>query len=163
MNKEKTIEKLMQEIEDFQRKYGKKQSIKVKLDDGAYMPTRAHDDDAGYDLYSRETVWLEHHSSHTFDTGVHIQIPKNYVGMVKGKSSLNIKCDTLCEGVIDCGYTGSIRVKLYNHGGSGYYISEGQKIGQLVIMPIITPELVQVDELEATERGDGGFGSTGKF
>ncbi len=163
MDKEKMLRRLMQEIEDFQRRYGGVSKVKVKLDENAMTPTRAHDDDAGYDLYSREAVWIRPHSRHTFDTGVHIAIPKGYVGMVKSKSGLNIKWDIQTEGVIDSGYTGSIRVKLYNHGDTEMYISEWQKIAQLVIMPIITPELEVVDELEETERGDGGFGSTGKF
>ena len=163
MDHGKMLRKLLQEIEDFQRRYGTKLPIKVKLDSDALLPTRAHDADAGYDLYARETAWIEPNGSYTFDTGVHVAIPQNYVGMVKGKSSLNMNCNTVTEGVVDSGYTGSIRVKLYNHGASGYYISKGQKIAQLVFMPIFTPELEVVDELEATERGDGGFGSTGKF
>ena len=66
------------------------------------------------------------------------------------------------EGVIDVGYTGSIRVKLQNHKSSAYMVNKGDKISQLVILPIITPELEVVDSLSPTERGDNGFGSTGK-
>ena len=139
------------------------EKINVQLDSGAIMPTRAHEWDAGYDLYSRETAFLAMYDSLTFDTGVHIEIPKGFVGMIKSKSGLNVNNNITSEGVIDCGYTGSIRVKLYNNGNQNIYIQKGQKISQLVIMPIITPELELVEKLKETERGAGGFGSTGAF
>jgi dUTP pyrophosphatase len=97
-----------------------------------------------------------------FDTGVHIAIPRGYVGDVKSKSGLMMKHDLTTDGTIDCGYTGSIRVKLFNNSPVRCYIEAGQKIAQVVLKAIITPELELVSELEATERGDGGFGSTGK-
>lgn len=84
------------------------------------------------------------------------------VGMLKSKSSLNVKHGLLNTGVIDSGYTGSIMVNLYNHTDHKYFVKKGDKISQLVIMPIFHAELQQVDELEETERGDNGFGSTGK-
>lgn len=138
-------------------------AMKVVLDEDAIMPTRAHELDAGYDLYSREDAVIYHGDSHKFDTGVHVAIPAGYVGMVKSKSGLNVKYNLTSEGVIDAGYTGSIVVKLYNHGNTAVRIEKGQKISQLVLLPIFTPELMQVDALEETERGNGGFGSTGKF
>lgn len=137
--------------------------LKVMLDPGAKMPTRAHKTDAGLDLYSRENVRINAGNSCTFDTGVHIEIPAGFVGMVKSKSGLNVKHGCTSEGVIDAGYTGSIAVKLYNNGYQPIFIEAGQKISQLVILPIITPELEQVGSLEETDRGSGGFGSTGKF
>ena len=82
--------------------------------------------------------------------------------MVKSKSGLNVKHGLTSVGVIDVGYTGSIRVKLYNHSSKDYCIKRGDKVSQLVIMPILTPELELVDELEDTERGANGFGSTGR-
>lgn len=137
--------------------------LKVVLDEGAKMPTRAHEADAGYDLYSRKDAIIYHGDTCCFDTGVHIEIPKGYVGFLKSKSGLNVRYGVQGEGVIDSGYTGSIMVKLYNHGHAAVRIEKEQKISQLVILPIFTPELEQVDSLEETERGDGGFGSTGKF
>ena len=137
--------------------------MKVVLDPGATMPLRAHKDDAGFDLYSRENVVIYHGDSYCFDTGVHVQIPKGFVGMVKSKSGLNVKYNLTSEGVIDSGYTGSIVVKLYNHGNAAVRIEKGQKISQLVLLPIFTPNLELVDSLEETERGAGGFGSSGKF
>jgi dUTP pyrophosphatase len=137
--------------------------LKIVLDENAIMPSRAHGWDAGYDLFSREdaTVWQS--AGGKFDTGVHIQIPEGYVGFVKSKSGLNARNGIQAEGVIDAGYTGSINVLLRNHGPRAVEIKKGQKIAQLVILPIITPELEVVDRLEETERGEGGFGSTGLF
>lgn len=137
--------------------------LKIVLDENAIMPTRAHSLDAGYDLYSREDATVWQNSGGKFDTGVHIQIPEGYVGFVKSKSGLNARNGLQAEGVIDAGYTGSINVLLRNHGPRAVEIKKGQKIAQLVILPIITPELEVVDRLEDTERGEGGFGSTGLF
>jgi dUTP pyrophosphatase len=147
--------------------------IKIKLDAGAKMPTRAHDWDAGLDIYSRETKTVPARGSADFDTGVHIELPiiplalgfglcVATVGMLKSKSGLNVKHGITSEGVIDVGYTGSIRVKLYNHSDCDYEVKEGDKISQLVIMPILTPNLIEVAELDAAERGDNGFGSSGR-
>lgn len=136
--------------------------MKIKLDPGAIMPVRAHDTDAGLDLFSREDKAIPAYRSAVFDTGVHIAIPEGYVGDVKSKSGLMVNHDITTDGTVDCGYTGSIRVKLFNNSPIRYEVTKGQKIAQVVIKAIITPELELVDELEATERGDGGFGSTGK-
>lgn len=136
--------------------------MKIMLDDGAYMPTRAHSMDAGLDLYSPVDVLLMSQASAVIDTGVHVELPHGSVGFLKSKSGLNVKHGILGEGVIDAGYTGSIRVKLYNHSGDTYNIRRGDKITQLVILPVILPDLEQVDSLEDTERGCGGFGSTGR-
>ena len=137
--------------------------MKVMLDPGAKMPTRAHEHDVGYDLYSREDVMILERGNHKFDTGVHVAIPVGYAGMIKSKSGLNVNENITSEGVIDPDYTGSICVKLYNNGDRPVRIREGQKISQLVIMPVITPELELTDSMEETERGNGGFGSTGAF
>lgn len=136
-------------------------SVKVMLDKGAYVPTRAHRDDAGVDLRSPVTVRIEPGDAAVIDTGVHMAIPEGYVGMLKSRSGLNVRYGLQNEGVIDAGYTGSIHVKLYNHGKNPILIESGDKISQLVILPIITPEIELVDELKQTERGDNGFGSTG--
>ena len=142
-------------------------TLKVKLDEGAKMPTKAHDTDAGFDLYSRENKYIPTGTSEVFDTGVHIEIPKGYVGFIKSKSGLNVNHNIVSEGVIDSGYTGSIVVKLYNHSPSlsypGYHVNAGDKISQIVFLPIPEVEFEQVDEfLEITERGDNGFGSSGR-
>lgn len=136
--------------------------MKIMLDDGAYMPTRAHSMDAGLDLYSPVDVMIKPRASAVIDTGVHVELPPGSVGFLKSKSGLNVRHGILGEGVIDAGYIGSIRVKLYNHSGEEYYIQRGDKITQLVILPVILPDLEQVERLDDTERGYGGFGSTGK-
>ena len=136
--------------------------MKVTLDPGAYMPTRAHAADAGLDLYARKDAVIPAGGSAVFDTGVHVALPHGTVGMLKSKSGLNVKKNILCEGVIDEGYTGPIVAKLYNHGKEDVPIEAGMKIVQLVILPVLTPELKLTDSLDDTERGEGGFGSTGK-
>lgn len=136
--------------------------MRVVLDEGAYMPKRAHELDAGYDLRTPVRRVLHAHESLVIDTGVHVEIPAGYVGILKSKSGLNVKHDIMGTGTIDAGYTGSIRVKLYNHGYIDHVFEKGDKIIQLVILPILTPELELVDKLEDTERGADGFGSTGK-
>lgn len=136
--------------------------MKIVLDKGAIMPTRAHASDAGYDLYARERQIVPAKESACFDTGVHLEIPSGYVGFLKSKSGLNVKHGITSEGVIDSGYTGSIVVKLYNNGGVDYTVNEGDKISQIVLLPILTPELEQVESLDITERGGNGFGSSGK-
>jgi dUTP pyrophosphatase len=112
--------------------------------------------------------------SAAFDTGVHIQLEPIVlgngmystefitVGVLQSKSGLNFKHGITGEGVIDIGYTGSIRVKLYNQGPVDYWVRRGDKISQLVIYPALTPKLEIVEELSDTERGEGGFGSTGR-
>ena len=136
--------------------------IKVVLDDGAYMPQKAHKEDAGFDLRTPKDVIVFPESSATIDTGVHIEIPFGYVGFLKSKSGLNVKNGIVSEGVIDCGYTGSIVAKLYNNSDNAKTFKAGDKITQLVILPTPDAELIQVDELNETERGDNGFGSTGR-
>lgn len=145
--------------------------MKVKLDENAFMPTKAHEDDAGWDIYSpvdmvvparKVTNGELTEKSVGIDTGVHIAIPRGYCGMLKSKSGLNVKFGLTGEGVIDSGYRGSICTKLYNDSTHDYYIKRGDKITQLVIMPINMDTLELVDELDDTERGINGFGSSGR-
>lgn len=136
--------------------------LKVVLDDGAYMPEKAHKADAGFDLRTPSKVVLPEKSSRIIPTGVHIEIPYGYVGFLKSKSGLNVKDGILSEGVIDSGYTGNIVAKLYNHSNKEKVFEKGDKITQIVILPIPNVEMKLVDRLEDTERGDGGFGSSGR-
>ena len=114
------------------------------------------------DLRSPINVVVLPHDSAIIHTGIHVEIPHGYVGFLKSKSGLNVNHDITSEGVIDEGYTGGICVKLYNHGGARYHIKVGDKISQLVILPVLHPDLELVDSLDETERGDDGFGSTGR-
>lgn len=136
--------------------------MKIVLDDGAFIPYKAHPEDAGFDLMARETQIVPAHGSATFDTGVHIKIPSGHVGFLKSKSGLNVKHGITSEGVIDAGYTGSICVKLYNNTRIPYMVEKGDKISQLVILPICSDELEVVDSLDETARGNNGFGSSGR-
>lgn len=138
-----------------------KMRVKLDKEKGAIMPTRAHKDDAGLDLYSPVCATIKKGESVTIDTGVHIELPPNTAGFIKSKSGLNVKKGLLSEGVIDVGYNGAVCIKLYNHGEKMWFINKGDKISQLVVLPILLPELEEVEELADTERGANGFGSTG--
>lgn len=135
--------------------------VKVKLEPWAIMPTRAHEQDAGLDLYAIEDRVIPPFGSVPFDTGVHIEIPEGYAGLIKSRSGLMMNHAIKTDGVVDAGYTGSIHVKLFNNCGARYVVERGQRIAQLLLVPVITPELVELERLEETDRGNNGFGSTG--
>ena len=136
--------------------------MKYSLDPGAFAPERAHAADAGMDLRTPEGGVIPAGGTLTVNTGVHVQIPEGYAGLLVAKSGLNVKHDILSTGLIDSGYTGAIVVKLYNHGKEDYVFQPGDKITQLVLIPVAAFELEQTGTLDETERGAGGFGSTGK-
>lgn len=137
--------------------------IKIKLDNGAFAPESAHTADAGYDLFTPTDCYIPAGGFGIIDTGVHMAVPEGYVGFLKSKSGLNVRDHLTGEGVIDSGYTGSIVVKLYHNGEyGGKQFRRGDKIIQIVLLPIIKPDIEIVDSLEETERGDNGFGSTGR-
>lgn len=136
--------------------------MNIMLDEKALMPTRGHATDVGLDLLSPIDTVVPAKGSITIDTGVHIELSPNTAGFLKSKSGLNVKYGITSEGVIDVGYTGSIAVKLYNHSNIDYAVSRGDKISQLVVMIIDIPSLTVVESFKKTERGDNGFGSTGK-
>lgn len=148
------------------------EKLKVYLDEGAKMPSRAHGTDAGLDIYAPYPILLYAGSAVEIDTGVHLEIPKGYCGLLKSKSGLNVKHGITGEGVIDHGYTGSICVKLYNNNTGDdapklHFFDKGDKLIQLLIVPVETPELEVVENVAdlyggETERGDNGFGSSGK-
>ena len=136
--------------------------MNIMLDPGAYMPERAHETDAGLDLRSLEDKTVLAYSSAVFRTGVHVQLPYGTAGLLISKSGLNIKNDITSTGLIDEGYTGEIMVKLQNHGSTSYRVNAGDKISQLVIVPVMYVSCELVDRLDETERGNNGFGSSGK-
>lgn len=134
--------------------------IKYELDEGAYAPMRAHDSDAGFDLSCREDQVLEPNVANTIDTGVHVLIPEGYVGLLCPRSSFNVKGIGTPIGVVDAGYTGSIRVVLEPFNVTKIF--KGNRIAQLVIVPLPDVHLVEGDVTGVkSERGLGGFGSTG--
>lgn len=136
--------------------------MRIKLDNGAYKPTRAHTTDAGLDLYSPVRTIVAPLSSVIIDTGVHIELPPGTVGLIKSKSGLMTKHGITSDGTIDEDYRGSIRVMLFNHSREFYMVEKGDKISQLVIMPILRPDVEIVEQLTDTERGEKGFGSSGR-
>ena len=137
--------------------------LKIKLDPGAFLPVRAHETDAGLDLRTPEAFTISPHESAIIDTGVHIQLPHGTYGKLESKSGLNVKHNIVsCGGTIDEPYTGSIKVKLYNLGETPYRFYSGDKIIQLIVQPCIYESVEQVDELEETDRGNNGFGSSGR-
>lgn len=136
--------------------------MNIVLDNEAFMPEYAHNTDAGMDICSPVYVTVPAGGNVLIDTGIHVELPHNSVGMLKSKSGLNVKHCILNEGVIDEGFVGSIKVKLYNLSDQDYYVMRGDKISQLVVIPYIHCELKQVEKLEETERGENGIGSTGR-
>ena len=139
--------------------------IKFTLDDGAAAPTRAHDTDAGLDLYSSRGCPINPGERRLVSTGVHVSIPPGYVGLICPRSGLAHKHGLTvlnAPGIIDAGYTGEIKVNLHNTDSRPQHVDAGDRIAQLVITPIADANLVQVDSLDTTERGDNGHGSTGQ-
>lgn len=137
--------------------------VNIALDEGAFMPERGLPDDAGLDLANPSTRLVKGSGRILVDTGVHVEIPRGYVGILTGRSSMGAQDWECVQGTIDAGYTGSIKVLLRNRRPISRALVEGSKIAQLILVPCITPEVRQVDRLRVTERGDGGFGSTGKL
>lgn len=137
--------------------------MKIQVDPGCNIPVRAHKNDGGLDLFATKGGWIFPKCRKNFGTGVHVSIPAGFVGLLTSKSGLMNNEGITSRGTIDSDYTGEIRAVLFNHSWKFIRIKPNQKITQLVILPIIKPELEIVDNLEETERGNGGFGSTGKF
>lgn len=136
-------------------------TVPITLDPGAYIPTKAYDNDAGFDLKTRENFTVPAGGSYTTDTGVHMALPDGYCGLVVAKSGLNVKHGITSTGLLDSGFRGSLKIKLYNYSKYDYQFKAGEKISQLVILPIPAVELEVVAELDDTERSDNGFGSSG--
>jgi dUTP pyrophosphatase len=135
-----------------------------KLVPEAYMPTYSHIDDAGMDLYaSREAVVWAYHRK-VIHTDIAIEIPKGYYGQVRPRSGLAVKhgLTAISSGVIDSGYRGEVMVLLMNHGHTRYDISIGDRIAQLLILPVLHAVLEETDELSESTRSEGSHGSTGK-
>lgn len=138
-------------------------TIKYTLDPGAYPPERAHSTDAGADLRTPIDFTLPSWSSRTIDTGVHVQLPPETCGELWSKSGLNINHGIISTGLIDEGYTGSVKVELYNLSDDDYYFEKGEKITQLVIKHVCYPTYQLAESIEGGERGSAGIGSTGRL
>ena len=140
----------------------------TKLNKNAVSPQRATDEAAGYDLSAvieQKGIFLSPEESKMISTGIAVEIPRGYVGFLFGRSGLGCKENLRlanCVGVIDSDYRGEIKVCLYNDSSVNKLVENGTRIAQLVIVPHLAVEMVEVDELSNTVRGEGGFGSTGQ-
>jgi dUTP pyrophosphatase len=135
-----------------------------RLDSDLPTPAHAHSGDAGVDLFAREAVDLAPGGFATIPTGVAVAIPDGFVGLVAPRSGLAARHGLSivnAPGVVDSGYRGEIRVILVNHGDAAIGLQRGDRIAQLVVVPVVAQEMVEVDELPESTRGERGFGSTG--
>lgn len=134
-----------------------------KLVPEAVLPSRATEGSVGYDLCSIEDdVIMPNGGKACIATGIAVGIPAGYYGRIAPRSGLAVKFGIdVGAGVIDPDYTGEVRVVLFNHGKEELYVQKGYRIAQLILEKVLTPEVVEVNELSQTERGDGGFGSSG--
>ena len=142
-----------------------------KLNPEAIIPTRNLVTDAGIDIYSVADMFIPVHDNRIVTTGVAINIPDGYVGKIEDRSSMAKKGLKVGAGVIDSGYSGAIDIMLHNisfdiehdfFGNAGYFIKPGDKIAQMLIIKVETPEIVEVKELWNSERGNKSFGSSGR-
>ena len=136
--------------------------MKIKLEPGAYVPERAHKTDAGMDIKAMLGQRIMPHSSVVFHTGVHVELPPNRAGLLVSKSGLNINKKIVTTGLIDEGYDGEIVIRMFNHGEESYLVTAGDKISQLVVVPVEYEEIEIVDEIKSGDRGSAGFGSSGR-
>jgi dUTP pyrophosphatase len=135
-----------------------------RLHPAASLPTRAHDTDAGLDLAAIHSATIYPGTRETLSTGIAVGVPAGHVGLVFPRSGNAFKHGltlTNAVGVIDSGYVGEIKVNLLNQDHTTRHIASGQRIAQLVIVPIVTPAVQEVGSLEATARAANGFGSSG--
>ena len=136
----------------------------AKTHKDAILPHYVHPGDSGMDLYSIEELEIAPGATALVRTGLKIAVPENYEAQVRPKSGLALKYAVTLPntpGTIDSGYRGELRVILINHGRKAFHVHKHSKIAQLVICPVIRAEVIEVEQLEDTERGEGGFGSTG--
>ena len=136
----------------------------VKLREGAHIPQKAHEDDAGFDLYASEDFLLKAHGFGCVPTAVSIELPHGTEAQVRPRSGLAARHGVTvlnAPGTIDAGYRGEVKVILINHGDADFEITAGMRIAQLVISSVISAEFIEVSSLEDSDRGEGGFGSSG--
>ncbi len=138
----------------------------LKSDRQLPTPRRAHPGDAGLDLYASAKTVIESGERAVVGTGVAVAVPEGYAGLVVPRSGLAARYGigvVNSPGVIDSGYRGEVKVILVNHGRDRYAVARGDRIAQLVVLAVATTlEVIEVEELGEAERGNGGFGSTGR-
>ena len=136
--------------------------MKIRLEKGAFTPRRAHDTDAGADIFAMADGVVPAGGSAIFHTGVHVELPIGTMGDVRSKSGLMFAHDILTFGTVDEGYDGEVMVKMFNLGKEDYHVHRGNKITQIATVRVVYEPIEIVDEIKAGERGSAGFGSTGK-
>lgn len=133
-----------------------------KLNSNATIPTKAHDDDLGFDLYTSEPVSLAPHTITKIPTGIAVQFPKNIGGIFKERSGVSLKTALeIRAGVIDPGYTGELVVIMYNPTDTHHNFPIGAKIAQMVLVQSIQVAVMEITDIHITDRADKGFGSSG--
>ncbi len=136
-----------------------------KLNEDAIIPTSGSSYSAGYDLYSVEDVQIQPGATVMTHTGLAMEIPEGYFGGIFARSGLASKRGLRpanCVGVVDADYRGEVIVALHNDSGQVQQVAKGERIGQLVVIPFLSCQFAEVEELTETQRAAGGFGSTGK-
>ena len=136
----------------------------IPLREGAHIPQKAHEDDAGFDLYASEDFTLKAHGFGCVPTALSIELPNGYEAQVRPRSGLAAKYGVTVlntPGTIDAGYRGEIKVILINHGDEDFEITAGMRIAQMVISPVWSACFVESAFLAGSDRGEGGFGSSG--
>lgn len=133
-----------------------------KMREDAKLPTRAHHDDAGIDLYACGEHTVAPHAQAMIPVGVAMEIEPGYVGLIWDKSSIGAKSLKTLGGVIDAGYRGELKVMVHNLADEPYTFEHGHKVAQMLIQKVEFPDIVEASELSDSKRGSGGFGSTGK-
>lgn len=147
------------------RKSCGKQTKKVlvkRLDESATIPTKAHEHDAGWDLYANESTYIIPNHRRTVSTGISLEIPEGYVGLIWPRSGLAVKNGIdVFAGVIDSGYRGEIKVCLYNSSDNSVKLNAEDRVAQIIIQKLPNIEMLEVQDLQDSNRGEGGFGSSG--
>ncbi len=136
----------------------------IPLREGAHIPQKAHEDDAGFDLYASEDFTLKAHGFGCVPTALSIELPEGYEAQVRPRSGLAAKYGVTvlnAPGTIDAGYRGEVKVILINHGERDFEITAGMRIAQLVVSPVLPARFVEASSLSGSDRGEGGFGSSG--
>lgn len=135
--------------------------MRIKLDEGAFAPVRAHETDAGLDIFAMHDGIVRAGQSTVFHTGVHVELPRRIMGDVRPKSGLMFDRDILTFGTVDEGYDGEVMVKMFNLGHEDFNVRRGDKITQLATVRVVYEPVEIVEDIKGGERGSAGFGSTG--
>lgn len=134
-----------------------------KIQKDAKIPRYGHKGDAGLDIFSVIDHELKPKEVKAIPSGIQVEIPEGYVGLIWDKSGISLKGVHRLAGVVDSGYRGEVKVVMINLAEESFAIAKGMKIAQILIQPIESVNVIDVSELEESSRGEGGFGSTGKY